>query len=117
MRLEQVLVNLIRNAIDATAEVPQPEAAGVQVTVDVGDALVRITVRDAGPGIAPQVLPHLFEPFFTTKADGLGLGLGLAISLAIVEDFGGRLEGRNADDGAGGAAFVIELERVVEPHV
>ncbi|QJC22800.1 sensor histidine kinase (plasmid) [Ralstonia solanacearum] len=117
VRLEQVLVNLIRNAIDATAEVPQPEAAGVRVTVDVGDALVCITVRDAGPGIAPQVLPHLFEPFFTTKADGQGLGLGLAISLAIVEDFGGRLEGRNADDGAGGAAFVIELERVVEPHV
>ncbi|WP_197330710.1 sensor histidine kinase [Ralstonia syzygii] len=116
VRLEQVLVNLIRNAIDATAEAPQPEAASVRVTVDADDALVRITVRDAGPGIAPGVLSHLFEPFFTTKADGQGLGLGLAISLAIVEDFGGRLDGRNADDGAGGAAFVIELERVLEPH-
>ncbi|MCL1621176.1 sensor histidine kinase [Ralstonia pseudosolanacearum] len=116
VRLEQVLVNLIRNAIDATAEAPRPEAAGVRVTVQADDALVRITVRDAGPGIAPEVLPHLFEPFFTTKADGQGLGLGLAISLAIVEDFGGRLEGRNADDGAGGAAFVIELERAMEPH-
>lgn len=116
VRLEQVLVNLIRNAIDATAEGPQPGDATVHVSVAAAENWVRITVRDFGAGIPADVLPRLFEPFFTTKDDGQGLGLGLAISLAIVEDFGGRLEGRNADDGAGGAEFVIELERVVEPH-
>lgn len=111
VRLEQVLVNLIRNAIDAMAEATQPESAAVHVRVETTQKWVRITVRDFGPGIPADVLPRLFEPFFTTKDDGLGLGLGLAISLAIIEDFGGRLEGRNAEDGAGGAEFVIELER------
>lgn len=116
VRLEQVLVNLIRNAIDAMAETAQPESAAVHVRVEPIENWVRITVRDVGPGIPSDVLPRLFEPFFTTKDDGLGLGLGLAISLAIIEDFGGRLVGQNADDGAGGAEFVIELERVVKPH-
>ena len=116
VRLEQVLVNLIRNAIDATADVPLSESATVRLRVEAIENWVRITVRDCGPGIPADVLPRLFEPFFTTKDDGLGLGLGLAISLAIIEDFGGRLIGRNAQDGAGGAEFIIELERVVKPH-
>jgi len=115
VRLEQVLVNLIRNAIDATGDVSQTESAVVNVSVEPIENWVRITVRDFGQGIPADVLPRLFEPFFTTKDDGQGLGLGLAISLAIIEDFGGRLEGHNVedavDDGAGGAAFVIELER------
>ena len=115
VRLEQVLVNLIRNAIDATAEAPAAESAIVRVSVRPIEKWVRITVRDFGPGIPADVLPRLFEPFFTTKDDGQGLGLGLAISLAIIEDFGGRLEGRNAADDAGGAEFIIELERVVKP--
>ncbi|MDE2203725.1 MAG: sensor histidine kinase [Burkholderiaceae bacterium] len=115
VRLEQVLVNLIRNAIDASAETPQPRSATVHVSVEPVEKWVRITVRDFGPGIPADVLPRLFEPFFTTKVDGQGLGLGLAISLAIIEDFGGRLEGRNADDEGGGAAFIIELERAVNP--
>ena len=115
VRLEQVLVNLIRNAIDATAEGPVAESATVRVSVEPIEKWVRITVRDFGSGISTDVLPRLFEPFFTTKDDGQGLGLGLAISLAIIEDFGGRLEGRNAGDDAGGAEFIIELERVVKP--
>src|SRR5581483_5281575 len=98
-------------------ETSQPESAAVHVRVEPIENWVRITVRDFGPGIPPDVLPRLFEPFFTTKDDGLGLGLGLAISLAIIEDFGGRLVGQNADDGAGGAEFVIELERVVKPQI
>ncbi|MGM3277508.1 sensor histidine kinase [Ralstonia sp. 24A2] len=116
VRLEQVLVNLIRNAIDATAEAPERESATVHVSVEPIEKWVRITVRDFGLGIPADVLPRLFEPFFTTKDDGQGLGLGLAISLAIIEDFGGRLEGHNVDnevgDDAGGAEFIIELERV-----
>jgi two-component system C4-dicarboxylate transport sensor histidine kinase DctB len=116
VRLEQVLVNLIRNAIDATAEAPQSASAAVHVGVEPDEKWVRITVRDFGAGIPADVLPRLFEPFFTTKDEGQGLGLGLASSLAIVEDFGGRLTGHNAQDGNGGAQFIIELERVVKPH-
>lgn len=119
VRLEQVLVNLIRNAIDATAEAPKRESVAVHVSVEPIENWVRITVRDFGPGIPADVLPRLFEPFFTTKDDGQGLGLGLAISLAIIEDFGGRLEGHSVanavGDDAGGAEFIIELERVVKP--
>jgi len=85
------------------------------VSVQPIEKWVRITVRDFGLGIPADVLPRLFEPFFTTKDDGQGLGLGLAISLAIIEDFGGRLEGRNGGDGTPGAEFIIELERVVKP--
>jgi len=77
---------------------------------------VALPGRGFGAGIPADVLPRLFEPFFTTKDEGQGLGLGLAISLAIVEDFGGRLTGHNAQDGTGGAQFIIELERVVKPH-
>jgi two-component system, NtrC family, C4-dicarboxylate transport sensor histidine kinase DctB len=64
-------------------------------------------VRDNGPCLAQETLGRLFEPFHTTKPVGQGLGLGLALSHAIVESFGGRLEGRNA--AGGGAEFCVRL--------
>jgi two-component system C4-dicarboxylate transport sensor histidine kinase DctB len=103
-RLEQVLVNLLLNALDAMHG--QPEArVDVQVSDDSGQ--VAIEVRDHGPGIPDDVRGHLFEPFYTTKPAGAGLGLGLAISLTIVESYGGTLAARNAPDG--GAVFVLSL--------
>jgi C4-dicarboxylate-specific signal transduction histidine kinase len=88
-RLEQVLVNLIGNALDAMDGQPTPrielDCAGV-------DGQARLSVRDHGPGLAEEALAHLFEPFFTTKAAGVGLGLGLTISAGIVRDFGGTLK-------------------------
>ena len=101
IRLEQVLVNLLRNALDATKATPDPE---VSILVTQGDT-VSITVRDNGSGI--EDLENLFEPFYTTKAPGDGVGLGLAISSGIVNDLGGRLTARNGQDG--GAVFEITL--------
>lgn len=105
LRLEQVLVNLLRNALDAVAG--QSER---RLSVDMRSEGRRqvIRLRDSGPGLAREALPRLFEPFFTTKPAGQGLGLGLALSLAMVESFGGRLEAGNAD--GGGAEFRIVLE-------
>jgi two-component system C4-dicarboxylate transport sensor histidine kinase DctB len=102
VRLEQVLINLLRNAIDATKAVEDPQV-DILLTADSDSA--RISVRDNGPGVAD--LDKLFEPFYTTKAPGDGVGLGLAISSGIVTDLGGRLTARNWSEG--GAVFEVEL--------
>jgi two-component system C4-dicarboxylate transport sensor histidine kinase DctB len=101
IRLEQVLINLLRNAIDATREGPDPT---IEILVTNAEQ-VTIVLRDNGPGIAD--LESLFEPFYTTKAPGDGVGLGLAISSGIVEDLGGRLTARNG--ARGGAVFEVRL--------
>ena len=104
-RLEQVLVNLLLNALDAVSE---STARQITVLAEQSERQVRIAVRDSGPGIPESVLPHLFEPFFTTKSAGQGLGLGLAISRMIATELGGRLDARNREDG--GAEFTVTLE-------
>ena len=101
VRLEQVLINLLRNAIDATKSVEDPQ---VDILLTGGE-VATITVRDNGGGV--ENLEALFEPFYTTKSPGDGVGLGLAISSGIVNDFGGRLTARNGQDG--GAVFEVEL--------
>ncbi|WP_191090035.1 sensor histidine kinase [Histidinibacterium aquaticum] len=101
LRLEQVIINLLRNAVDATKSAEEPQ---IDVLLAAGET-VRLTVRDNGPGI--EDLDALFEPFYTTKQPGDGVGLGLAISSGIVGDFGGRLTARNA--AAGGAVFEVQL--------
>lgn len=100
-RLEQVMVNLLRNALDAAAGQDQPEIA---VILARGDH-VSLSVLDNGQGI--EDLDSLFEPFYTTKDPGDGLGLGLAISSSIVSDLGGRLIARNRPEG--GAVFEMQL--------
>ena len=101
LRIEQVMVNLLRNAIDATRTVRNPN---VDLILSAGET-VTLTVRDNGPGIEDP--DALFEPFYTTKQPGDGVGLGLAISSGIVNDLGGRLSARNAPDG--GAVFEMQL--------
>ncbi|SMG61182.1 sensor histidine kinase [Paraburkholderia susongensis] len=108
IRIEQVFVNLLANAIDSS--VASPSAREVTVTVEVTGQLVRVNVADSGNGIEPDVTARLFEPFFTTKPAGKGLGLGLTISRTIVDEFGGRLLASNRDEG--GAVFTVELQRV-----
>ena len=100
-----MLVNLLRNALDATKATSEPK---VELTVRAG-ADVSIQVKDNGGGI--EDLENLFEPFYTTKAPGDGVGLGLAISSGIVNDLGGRLTARNGPDG--GAVFEITLPRAI----
>jgi len=101
MRLEQVLINLMRNALDATKSVHPPR---IEILVTWGENAI-IQVRDNGEGI--EDLEALFEPFYTTKAPGDGVGLGLAISSGIVNDLGGRLTARNGR--SGGAVFEVSL--------
>ncbi|SEO05422.1 two-component system, NtrC family, C4-dicarboxylate transport sensor histidine kinase DctB [Duganella sp. CF517] len=103
-RLEQVLVNLFNNALDAMAD---SETRELSVGVERTDERVMIGVSDTGPGIPDDIRAHLFEPFFTTKPQGQGLGLGLAISEQIVREFGGLL--RVETSASGGARFIIEL--------
>ncbi len=101
IRLEQVIINLLRNAIDATKTHQAPQ---IDLILSHGETAT-LTVRDNGHGIAD--LDNLFEPFYTTKKPGEGVGLGLAISSGIVNDLGGRLTARNAEDG--GAVFEMQL--------
>jgi two-component system C4-dicarboxylate transport sensor histidine kinase DctB len=101
MRIEQVMVNLLRNALDATKSVENPE---VEIILAKGETAT-LSVRDNGEGI--KDFDELFEPFYTTKLPGDGVGLGLAISSGIVNDLGGRLTARSGQNG--GAVFEMQL--------
>lgn len=101
IRLEQVIINLLRNALDATKDTPSPH---IDILLAAGETAT-LSVRDNGHGIT--ALDQVFEPFYTTKKAGEGVGLGLAISMGIVADLGGRLTARNAEDG--GAVFEMHL--------
>lgn len=101
MRIEQVMINLLRNALDATKSVNDPE---IEIILAAGETAT-LTVRDNGGGI--EDFDSLFEPFYTTKQPGDGVGLGLAISSGIVSDLGGRLTARNGQNG--GAVFEMQL--------
>ncbi|WP_313221909.1 sensor histidine kinase [Stutzerimonas nitrititolerans] len=106
IRLEQVLINLLNNALDA-----MQSSSVRQLRIDCrrdGNEW-RLSVADSGGGIDREHLDQVFEPFFTTKPVGQGLGLGLAVSYGIVRDLGGRLEVRND---AQGAVFDIRLPAV-----
>ncbi len=103
-RLQQVIVNVVGNALDAMSAVSE-RRLGFEVRAR-PDA-IELSVQDSGPGVSEDVRARLFEPFFTTKRAGEGLGLGLAISRDILRDFDGDLR---VDPGHGcGARFVIVL--------
>lgn len=106
VRIEQVLVNLLRNALDAVCERPDDRHIIVSLRREGDEAVLR--VEDNGPGIDDTALKHVFDPFFTTKPVGEGVGLGLAISFSIVDEMGGRLRATNAADG--GAVFSMRLK-------
>jgi len=103
MRLEQILINLIQNALDAVRDTPNPRIA-IFVEADEG---VAVTVADNGPGVSPAMAGSLFTPFATSKPDGLGLGLGIARDIA--REFGGSLT--KTASPLGGAAFRLTLRR------
>jgi two-component system sensor kinase FixL len=102
VQIQQVLMNLVRNAIEAMAEVERRE---LTISSSLGEGGLRITVQDTGPGLAPHVAARLFQPFVTTKSDGMGIGLKICQS--IIEGHGGTIVARAA--GPPGATFVIHL--------
>lgn len=104
VRIEQLLTNLLRNALDALRGVESPMLA---IALEVTAQRLMVTVADNGPGIDETTLEKLFDPFYTTKAVGDGLGLGLFISYGIVQDLGGRITAGNGQ--SGGAWFRVEL--------
>lgn len=104
VRLEQVLVNLFGNAIDAMAQ-SAVRCLRVEACADQGQC--RITVTDTGPGISDAIFARLFEPFTTTKPMGQGLGLGLMISSHSMQELGGTLQACNLPQG--GACFTLVL--------
>jgi C4-dicarboxylate-specific signal transduction histidine kinase len=104
IQLQQVVLNLIMNAIDAVSG-SQSEKRDVVVTTSVSSGQAEILVGDSGPGIAADHLKEVFEPFFTTKPQGMGMGL--AIVRTIVEAHHRQISGENQL--SGGALFTIKL--------
>jgi PAS domain S-box-containing protein len=105
VQLSQVVINLVRNALDACADCP-PERRAVRIrTRAFGHRQLELSVRDSGTGIPPTVMDHLYSPFFTTKPDGFGIGLRL--SRTIVKAHGGSIEGSNNSDGVGATFRVV----------
>ncbi|MBO9426718.1 sensor histidine kinase [Labrenzia sp. R4_1] len=104
IRLQQVVVNLLTNALDAMKD-RQPVQIDIALQTD-ADTCV-LSVRDYGAGVSEKEMGQVFDPFFTTKQPGEGMGLGLSISYNIVKDFGGTLQVSNHDEG--GAVFSIDL--------
>ncbi len=114
VELKQVLLNLVVNALEATADFAATVAV-VEINARGMDGFVELTVSDNGRGMAPEVLAHVFEPFFTAKrgSDGRpsGIGLGLAVTHAIVETHGGQIRAESHGPGTG-SRFIMEWPRV-----
>ncbi|WP_349251872.1 ATP-binding protein [Azoarcus sp. L1K30] len=107
-QMQQVVMNLVQNAADATSQCDMPALhVGARTLERDGEARMVLRFEDNGPGIAPAHLAHVFDPFFTTKPVGQGTGLGLSISYGIVERHGGALQVANLP--SGGAVFTVDL--------
>jgi two-component system NtrC family sensor kinase len=114
--LQQVLLNLITNAVQAVSGLPAGRPRRIVISTARADGQAVLRVRDTGPGVPSQYAPHLFTPFFTTKAPGQGTGLGLSLSYGLVQSHGGVLTYEPPPDG--GAEFRVVLpfhDAPVEP--
>jgi two-component system, NtrC family, C4-dicarboxylate transport sensor histidine kinase DctB len=105
VRLAQVLVNLLANALDAMA---QSGERRVEITAQSSDGRIALSISDTGTGIPSELAASIFDPFVTTKPPGAGLGLGLTLSYNIIKDLGGTLALTRT--GPGGTTFVIDLK-------
>jgi two-component system sensor kinase FixL len=105
IQIQQVLLNMIRNAAEAMATCPRSEL--LITTSRAEEGLIEISILDTGPGLAGAVLEKLFQPFVTTKADGMGIGL--SICQAIIEAHGGRIWTSHKPDGGTAFHFTVPL--------
>ncbi|MBI2313530.1 MAG: PAS domain-containing protein [Betaproteobacteria bacterium] len=103
-QIQQVIVNLVQNAVDSAGSTPEPR---LEIRARARDGKAEVSFRDNGPGIDDKHLKQIFDPFFTTKPVGKGTGLGLSISYGIVERHGGSLAAANHP--GGGAVFDLRL--------
>ena len=106
VQIQQVLVNLLRNGLDAMADTTRRELTVSSRRTE--DGMLEISVADSGPGISPVAAARLFEPFFTTKPSGLGVGL--SISRGIVEAHGGEMHAENKVGGGAIFRFTLPLQ-------
>jgi len=109
IQIQQVILNLILNSTEALMSRKQPSRSILVRTFQPDSRTVTLSVKDNGPGIKENVMPHLFEAFYTTKEEGLGMGL--SISRSIVEEHGGRLWAENNPDGGATFSFTIPIAR------
>ena len=112
VRMEQVLVNLIRNALDAMQENPAEKARHLLIHLSTEQNQAVLTVEDSGEGISEEAQKMLYEPFYSTKPSGIGMGLGLAISTNIVAELEGSLSAENRPEG--GARFIVRVPLLVK---
>ena len=106
IRLEQVLVNLISNALDAIEHKEQPKLI---ISTSEHSETIEVSVKDNGLGIPQEDLPHLFDPFYSRKSSGKGLGLGLSIAYNIIKDFGGSIHVESEEHQ--GTTFIVTLPK------
>ena len=105
VQIQQVLINLLTNAAESMTGDESAERVIVLQTAASGEGVVKVAVRDFGPGVEEQALQRIFEPFFTTKRSGLGMGLSL--SRSIIESHGGHIWAENNPDK--GITFYFDL--------
>jgi len=104
--LEQVLVNLISNALDAIEHKQQPQ---LSIATQELSNTIQILVKDNGLGIPEEDIPYLFDPFYSSKTTGKGLGLGLSIAYNIIKDFGGSIHVESVEHQ--GTTFIVTLPK------
>ena len=109
VRMEQVLVNLIRNALDAMQDNAVGAPKHLLIALNQTEEHAIFTVEDAGSGLSAESIKMLYEPFYSTKPSGIGMGLGLAISTNIIAELEGSIHAENREEG--GARFVVTLNR------